>query len=119
VATGSVEPHYFAGYTGGHKASLPGVAGFNTMEANHKLALSPKAQSLALEGNPVHEDVLDALALIKAPVFALMTVLDKDQKIAAATAGDLMESFFDAVRLARQIFCVPIPALADVVVSVA
>lgn len=119
VATGSVEPHYFAGYTGGRKAFLPGVAGFNTIEANHKLALSPLARSLALEGNPVHEDMLDALPLIKAPVFALMTVLDKDQKVAAATAGDLMESFFDAVEMARQIFCVPIPALADVVVSVA
>jgi nickel-dependent lactate racemase len=119
VTTGSVEPHYFAGYTGGRKAFLPGVAGYPTIVANHKLALSPLARSLALEGNPVHEDMLDALPLIKAPVFALMTVLDKDQKIAAATAGDLMESFFAAVALARRIFCVPIPALADLVVSVA
>jgi nickel-dependent lactate racemase len=119
VATGSVEPHYFAGFTGGRKAFLPGVAGYPTIEANHRLALSPLARSLALEGNPVHEDMLDALPLIKAPVFALMTVLDKDQQITAATAGDLMESFFDAVELARRIFCVPVPALADVVVSVA
>jgi nickel-dependent lactate racemase len=63
--------------------------------------------------------MLDALPLIKAPVFALMTVLDKDQKIASATAGDLMASFQAAVELARRIFCVSIPALADVVVSVA
>ena len=119
VVTGSVEPHYFAGFTGGRKAFLPGVAAFRTIEANHKLALSPAARSLALEGNPVHEDMMDALPLLKAPVFALMTVLDKDQKVAAATAGDLMASFYAAVDSARRIFCVAVPARADVVVSVA
>ncbi len=41
--------------------SLPGVAAFRTIEANHKLALSRSARSLALEGNPVHEDMMDAL----------------------------------------------------------
>jgi len=119
IATGSVEPHYFAGFTGGRKAFLPGIAAFRTIEANHKLALSAAARSLALDGNPVHEDMMDALPLIKAPVFSLMTVLDKDQKVAAATAGDLMASFYAAVETARRIFCVAIPAKADVVVSVA
>jgi len=119
IATGSVEPHYFAGFTGGRKAFLPGVAAFRTIETNHKLALSPQARSLALEGNPVHEDMLDALPLIKAPVFALMTVLDKEQRIAAASAGDLQASFDEAVATARRVFCVPVPARADVVVSVA
>ncbi|MBO7409392.1 MAG: DUF2088 domain-containing protein, partial [Candidatus Methanomethylophilaceae archaeon] len=57
----SVEPHYFAGYTGGRKSFLHGVASFRTVEANHKLAMSKAAQSLALEGNPVHEDMMDAL----------------------------------------------------------
>lgn len=119
IATGSVEPHYFAGFTGGRKAFLPGVAAFRTIEANHKLALSPAARSLALVGNPVHEDMMDALPLIKAPVFSLMTVLDKDQRVAAASAGDLMGSFYAAVDIARQIFCVPVRERADVVVSVA
>jgi nickel-dependent lactate racemase len=119
IATGSVEPHYFAGFTGGRKAFLPGVAAFKTIETNHKLALSTAARSLALRGNPVHEDMMDALPLIKAPVFSLMTVLDKDQKVAAASAGDLMGSFYAAVEVARKIFCVPVGERADVVVSVA
>ncbi len=119
VATGSVEPHYFAGFTGGRKAFLPGVAAFRTIEANHRLALSASARSLALEGNPVHEDMMDALPLVKAPIFSLMTVLDKDQRVAAATAGDLLGSFYSAVETARKIFCVSIPTKADVVVSVA
>jgi nickel-dependent lactate racemase len=119
IATGSVEPHYFAGFTGGRKAFLPGIAAYKTIQANHKLALSPQARSLALEGNPVHEDMMDALPLIKAPVFSVMTVLDKEQRTAAAAAGDLMASFYAAVETARKIFCVSIPAPADIVVSVA
>ncbi|MDR2741389.1 MAG: nickel-dependent lactate racemase [Treponema sp.] len=119
IATGSVEPHYFAGFTGGRKAFLPGIASYRTIEANHKQALSPAAHSLALEGNPVHEDMMDALPLIKAPVFSVMTVLDKEQGVAAVTAGDLMASFYAAVKTARQIFCVSVPSPADIVVSVA
>ncbi|MDR3333342.1 MAG: nickel-dependent lactate racemase [Treponema sp.] len=119
IVTGSVEPHYFAGFTGGRKAFLPGIAAYKTIQANHKQALSPQARSLALEGNPVHEDMMDALPLIKAPVFSLMTVLDKEQQVAAASAGDLMASFYAAVETARKIFCVSIPAKADIVVSVA
>jgi nickel-dependent lactate racemase len=119
IATGSVEPHYFAGFTGGRKAFLPGIASYQTIEANHKQALSPRSRSLALEGNPVHEDMMDALPLIKAPVFSVMTVLDKEQGVAAVTAGDLMASFYAAVEIARKIFCVTVPAKADIVVSVA
>jgi nickel-dependent lactate racemase len=74
---------------------------------------------LALEHSPVHEDMMDALPFIKAPVFSLMTVLDKEQRLAAAAAGDLMASFYAAVEVARQIFCVTVPAKADIVVSVA
>jgi nickel-dependent lactate racemase len=119
IATGSVEPHYVAGFTGGRKAFLPGIASYKTIEANHRQALSPAARALALEGNPVHEDMMDALPLIKAPVFSVMTVLDKDQGVAAVTAGDLLASFYAAVKIARQIFCVSIPSKADIVVSVA
>ncbi|MDR2402416.1 MAG: nickel-dependent lactate racemase [Spirochaetaceae bacterium] len=119
IVTGSVEPHYFAGFTGGRKAFLPGVAGYKTIEANHKQALSPAARSLALDGNPVHEDMMDALSLIKTPVFSVMTVLDKEQRVAAATAGDILGSFYRAAEIARRIFCVPVPAKADIVVSVA
>ncbi len=119
IATGSVEPHYFAGYTGGRKAFLPGVASFRTIEANHRLALSPMAASLVLEGNPVHADMIDALPLLKAPVFALMAVLDRNQNVAAATAGDIGGSFSAATVFARRIFCVSVPARADIVLSVA
>lgn len=120
VIIGSVEPHYFGGYTGGRKAFLPGIASYKTIEQNHKFALDLQAQALALEGNPVHEDMIDALCVIaEKPIFSIQTVLDRDRKIYAATAGHIHESFYAAIERANEVFCVEIPAKADVVVSVA
>ncbi len=118
IIIGSVEPHYFAGYTGGRKSFLPGIAGFNTIEQNHKLALVPEAKALALEGNPVHEDMEDAIQTVKKEIFAIMTVLDKDHKIYAVTAGDIHASFTEATVKANEVFAAPIREKADIVVSV-
>jgi nickel-dependent lactate racemase len=63
--------------------------------------------------------MMDALPLIKAPVFSVMTVLNKDQQSAAVTAGSLDGAFYEAVKAAKAIFCVDVPARADIVVSVA
>jgi len=118
IIIGSVEPHYFAGYTGGRKSFLPGIAGFNTIEQNHKLALVPEARALALEGNPVHEDMVDALSVVKKEIFAIMTVLDKNHSIYAVTAGDIHDSFMAAISKANEVFAAPIKEKADIVVSV-
>ena len=118
IIIGSVEPHYFAGYTGGRKSFLPGIASYKTIEQNHKLALVPEACALALEGNPVHEDMIDALKVVKKEIFAIMTVLDKNHKIYAVTAGDIHASFYAAIERANEVFCAPIKKKADIVVSV-
>ena len=118
IIIGSVEPHYFAGYTGGRKSFLPGIAGFNTIEQNHKLALVPEAKALALEGNPVHEDMVDALSVVKKDIFAIMTVLDKDHRVYAVTAGEIHDSFMEATDRANEVFAAPIKEKADIVVSV-
>ncbi len=116
----SVEPHYFAGYTGGRKSFLPGVASFRTVEANHKLAMSMDAQSLALEGNPVHEDMMDALAVVKGKkIFSIQMVLDRHQNIYKVASGDLNQAFARAVGWANEVFSVPIPEKAGIVISVA
>ncbi|SMC37173.1 Nickel-dependent lactate racemase [Desulfocicer vacuolatum DSM 3385] len=118
IIIGSVEPHYFAGYTGGRKSFLPGIASYKTIEQNHKLALGPEACALALEGNPVHEDMVDALKVVKKEIFAIMTVLDKNHKVYAVTAGDIYASFDAAIERANEVFCAPIEKKADIVVSV-
>ncbi len=118
IIIGSVEPHYFAGYTGGRKSFLPGIAAYKTIEQNHKLALVPEARALALEGNPVHEDMIDALKTVQKEIFSIMTVLDKNHKIYAVTAGDIHASFEAAIDRANEVFAVPIKKRADIVVSV-
>jgi lactate racemase len=118
IIISSVEPHYFAGYTGGRKSFLPGIAGFETIEKNHKLALNLAAKALALDGNPVHEDMIDAIKTVKADIFSIMTVLDKDHKIYATTAGHIHDSFMEATERANEVFAAPLKEKTDIVVSV-
>ena len=118
LVIGSVEPHYFAGYTGGRKSFLPGLASYKTIEMNHKHALSNRARSIALEGNPVHEDMIDALKGLKEiNIFSIQTVLTGDHEIFAVTAGDLHESFYAAVKEANRIFCVPLRERGNIVIT--
>ncbi len=117
---GSVEPHYFAGYTGGRKSLIPGLAGFSTIEQNHRWALSPDSQPLRLEGNPVHDDLMEAINLLdEKKIFSIQTVLDKDGRISAAFAGDLETSFRRAVEAASRVYLTRIREKAEVVVTVA
>ncbi len=116
---GSVEPHYFAGFTGGRKSFLPGVSSYKTIEMNHKHALQSEARALKLKGNPVHEDMIDALKTLNCEVFSIQAVLDKKHRIYGLTAGDINESFFKAIYKAEEIFVAEIPEKADIVVSVA
>jgi nickel-dependent lactate racemase len=118
VIISSVEPHYFAGYTGGRKSFLPGIASHETIEQNHKLALKQEARALKLKGNPVHEDMIDALSTVKKEIFTISTVLDKNHRIYAATAGDIYKSMEQAVARAEEVFVAKIPQKADIVVSV-
>lgn len=116
----SVEPHYFAGWTGGRKSFLPGVASYRTIEANHKMAVGKEAQALALAGNPVHEDMMDALEVVRGKqIFSIQIVMDRHQAIYKVASGDLNQAFAQAVKWAEEVFIVPVPEKADVVVSVA
>jgi len=120
LVIGSVEPHYFAGYTGGRKSFLPGVASYKTIEMNHKLALSDDAKSLALKGNPVNEDMVDAMNVLKdLNVFSIQTVLTGDHKLFAVTAGDLHKSFDAAIEHSKKIFCVPLKQKGNIVITAA
>ncbi|MCX7982358.1 MAG: nickel-dependent lactate racemase [Syntrophales bacterium] len=121
IPIGSVEPHYFAGYTGGRKSLMPGVASYESIQANHRLAISPDSKLLVLEGNPVAEDLNDAeeLMLDTFNIFSIMTVLDGVGQLYAARAGHLKKAFRSLLPLADEVFVVPIRDLADVIVTVA
>jgi lactate racemase len=88
IAFGVVEPHEFAGFTGGRKAVLPGVAAYETILRNHRLEAiaHERARPGVLEGNPAHEDMLAALGL--APLdFAVNVTLDRRLRPTALAAG--------------------------------
>ena len=120
LVIGSVEPHYFAGYTGGRKSFLPGVASYKTIEMNHKLALDNNASPLSLKENPVNIDMIDAMNVLKnINVFSIQTILTGDHKIYAVTSGDLTRSFEIAIKYANEIFCVPLKEKGNIVITVA
>jgi len=118
IIISSVEPHYFAGYTGGRKSFLPGIASYKTIEQNHKLALVPEAKAMALDGNPVHEDMVDAIKTVKQEIFSIMTVLDKHHKVYATCCGHINDSFYAAIDRANEVFAAPLDKKTDIVVSV-
>lgn len=90
ILTGAITYHYFAGYGGGRKAVLPGISSFESIQANHKLCLSnKKAATGILEGNPVHEDMVEAAKMLD-PDFLFNVIMDDTGRIAAAFAGDLV-----------------------------
>ncbi|MHC1586660.1 MAG: nickel-dependent lactate racemase family protein, partial [Candidatus Hecatellaceae archaeon] len=117
----SVEPHYFAGFTGGRKSIMPGVASEKSIEENHRLALEEGAKPLALKGNPVHEDMEEAAEIYSAgrQVYSLAVVLDGNRRIASAWAGNLKASFYRAAEDAGRLYAVEVEGMADVVVAVA
>ena len=119
IVIGSIEPHYFAGYTGGRKAFIPGVSSFKTIEMNHKFALSEKASSLCLKENPVHNDLVDSIRFLKdINIFSIQTVLTSDYKIYSIKCGDIIKSFDELIGSAKKVYCVPIKEKGNIVLTV-
>ena len=86
VLVGVIEYHYFAGYSGGVKALIPGVCTEATIQANHRRMTEPGAVTGNLDGNPVREDIEEAGVLVGAD-FILNVVLDERKRIVRAVAG--------------------------------
>ena len=93
IAEGFIEPHFFAGFSGGRKAVLPGIASGTTVMANHcsEFIASPCARTGILDGNPIHRDMLYAAQQAKL-AFILNVVIDAEKKVIAAFAGDSTEA---------------------------
>ena len=93
VAEGFIEPHFFAGFSGGRKSILPGVASKKTVLYNHnaRFIQHPKARQGSLEGNPLHRDMLFA-AKQAGLTFILNVLIDADKRVIAAVAGDPEEA---------------------------
>ena len=93
VSEGFIEPHFFAGFSGGRKSVLPGVCDAVTVMGNHcsKFIASPNARTGVLDGNPLHNDMVDAARQAKL-AYIVNVVIDEDKRVVAAFAGDPFEA---------------------------
>ena len=113
---GSVEPHYFAGYTGGRKSIFPGLIDLKSIERNHNLANSLEAQPLRLAGNPVADELASLMALLDPEkFFSVQIVVDARGNMADLFAGSLQESFERSVAMAESIYAHRVEKLYDAV----
>ncbi|GMU92249.1 MAG: hypothetical protein AMXMBFR4_13070 [Candidatus Hydrogenedentota bacterium] len=123
ILTGAVVLHYFAGFGGGRKSIVPGLASARTIAHNHSLNLDPVEPRMkssvrigALDGNPVAEDMLEAARLV--PVHGIInTVLNRQGEIAGVFVGEIDAAHRAATALARSLFVVPIRERADLVIA--
>ncbi|GAB1818771.1 nickel-dependent lactate racemase [Herbidospora sp. RD11066] len=118
ITTGFVEPHFFAGFSGGPKLVAPGLAALETVLTLHDAARigDPRAAWGITQGNPVHDDVR-AIAEGTGVTFSLDVVLNREQKIVQAFGGDLLPMHAAAIAAARSAAMRPVPAPFDVVVT--
>ena len=91
ICLGNIEFHYFAGYSGGCKAIMPGVSTPAAIQMNHRMMISEDACTGKLDGNPVREDLEEATAMLGVD-FIVNAVLDEHKKIVYAVVGDIVEA---------------------------
>ena len=98
IATGLVEPHFMAGWSGGRKVVAPGVAGHETIRIFHSARFmeDPLAVQCNLVGNPLHEEQLEIVRML-GEVYALNVVIDEERDLVHATFGEIIESHLAAV----------------------
>lgn len=118
ITTGFVEPHFFAGFSGGPKMVAPGLAGLETVLTLHDAARigDPRATWGITDGNPIHDDVR-AVAALAPPHFSIDVALNRDQQITAAFAGNLFAEHRAACAHVKATAMRAVPAPFDVVVT--
>lgn len=123
IVTGTVGLHYFAGFGGGRKSLVPGVASRETCMATHFAIFNPperggrdpRACTANLDGNPVHRAILEAARMVR-PDFILNTVLTADKRIAGVFCGELEEAHLAGCALAQSLYTVPLKTAADLAI---
>ena len=116
VTTGVVGLHYFAGYSGGRKSILPGIASRPVIEANHQMMSDPRACLGNYRDNPVSDLMLEA-AYRAGVDFILNVVTRSKYDIAFCAAGEVQQAWLAAVQFCEEMTTIPIAARADIVVA--
>jgi nickel-dependent lactate racemase len=115
ITIGHIGMHYYAGYSGGRKNILPGVAGQATIAANHAQLLDPRCEGCIYEGNPISEEMSEAARLVGVD-FIVDVVLDSQGKVAKVVVGDVEEAHAEGRAFWNSLFQVGLSERADVVI---
>ena len=114
ICLGNIEFHYFAGYSGGAKAIMPGVSTRDAIQANHRMMVSPDACAGKLEGNPLRADIEEAGAICGIH-YIVNAVLDEHKHIVYAVAGDVTAAHRVGCAYLDRMYRKVIPQRADIV----
>ena len=123
IMIGGTVHHLIAGYGGGRKSIVPGVAGWETIQKNHSYSLHPQLSQAAdhvglgvLENNPVHLDMVEAAQMV-APVFGINLVVNAQGRHCAMLCGNWLKAWEKSCQLVNDLFGLPIQEKADVVIA--
>ena len=118
ISTGFIEPHFFAGFSGGRKSIAPGVFSVRSAYHNHgyKMIEHPRARAGILKGNPVHEDMVEQAKMAKLN-FIVNVLLNKKRQITHIFAGDPFKAHEAGCETARSIVGAKVPHMADITVT--
>ena len=118
ILTGFIEPHFFAGFSGGPKSVLPGISGEETVMHNHgaNMLNNPKANWGITDGNPLWEEIRE-VALVTNPTFIINVTLNKEKKITGVFSGEMNLAHQNGVEFARKTVMRPVPYLFDLVIT--
>ncbi|MCX7970226.1 MAG: nickel-dependent lactate racemase [Negativicutes bacterium] len=116
VCLGNIEYHYFAGYSGGAKAIMPGVSTRAAIQANHRMMVLDKACAGNITDNPLRRDI-DAIGHHLAIDFILNVILDEKKRIIRAVAGHYIDAHRAGCEFLDRLYKVKIPRRADIVIT--
>lgn len=118
ITLGVVMPHYFAGFSGGRKSILPGLAGHDTVRSNHARMVELLDALPPIRENPVSIEMIEVARMVGVD-FIINTVTDENKQLVAAVAGDLVEAWMRAVDVSAKMFEVPFETQVDICVAAA
>ena len=118
IVTGLVEPHFMAGYSGGRKVISPGIAHAETITTLHnaKFMSHHKTTNCVLEGNPLHEELLEIVAMI-GDAYAVNTVIDEERNLSFVNFGEIVASHLQAVEMTRKFSEIHLPKKYSTIVT--
>ena len=114
ICLGNIEYHYFAGYSGGAKAIMPGCSTRDAIQSNHRMMVREEAHAGNLDGNPLRQDLEQAAAICGVD-FIVNVVLDEHKHIVCAVAGDLVKAHREGCRFLDRMYLKELDRRADIV----